>query len=133
MTTMTLDQDKKRFVEWRSKRQRRGPIPEELWQIACSHIPSIGITRVAREFRLNDTKLREKALQAGIAPAKSGKQQITLPENVAFQEVTLDRMFIPPASSPCIVMERPDGMRIRIEGQLPDADYVSKLAACFLR
>jgi len=88
---------------------------------------------VAREFRLNDTKLREKALQAGIVLARLGKRHIAQPENVTFQEVTLDRMFIPPASSPSIVMERPDGMRMRIEGRLPDADYVSKLAACFLR
>jgi len=133
MANTTLNQDKQRFAEWRSQRQSRQPIPDALWHLACHHISTLGITRVAREFHLNDTKLREKALQAGIATAKPGKRQITQPENVAFQEVTLGRMFIPPASSPSIVMERPDGMRMRIEGQLPDADYVSKLAACFLR
>jgi len=133
MTDTTLNQDKQRFAEWRSQRRSRQPIPDALWHLACNHISTLGITRVAREFHLNDTKLREKALQAGIALAKRGKRQIAQPENVTFQEVTLDRMFIPPASSPSIVMERPDGMRIRIEGQLPDADYLSKLAACFLR
>ena len=133
MTHISLDKDKQRFAEWRSQRQGRQPIPNALWHLACHHISTLGITRVAREFHLNDTKLREKALQAGIAPAKPGKRQIAQPENMAFQEVTLDRMFVPLASSPSIVMERPDGMRIRIEGQLPDADYVSKLAACFLR
>ena len=133
MTNMTLNQDKQRFAEWRSQRRSRQRIPDALWHIACNHISTLGITRVAREFRLNDTKLREKAVQASIALAKRGKRQIAQPENVTFQEVTLDRMFIPPASSPSIVMERPDGMRIRIEGQLPDADYLSKLVACFLR
>ena len=132
MADTTLDQDKQRFAEWRSQRQSRQPIPDALWHLACNHIPALGITRVARECRLNDTKLREKALQAGIVLAKLGKRHIAEPENVTFQEVTLDRMFIPPASSPSIVMERPDGMRMRIEGRLPDADYVSKLAACFL-
>jgi len=29
-----------------------------------------------------------------------------------------------------LLLERPDGMRVRIEGQLPDAEYVGKLAAC---
>lgn len=133
MADTTLDQNKQRFADWRSQRKSRQPIPDALWHLACNHISTLGITRVAREFRLNDTKLREKALQAGIALAKSGKRQIAQPENVTFQEVTLDRMFIPPASNPSIVMERPDGMRMRIEGRLPDADYVSKLAACFLR
>ncbi len=61
MASMTLDQDKQRFAEWRSQRQQRQPIPDELWHLACNHISTLGITRVAREFRLNDTKLREKA------------------------------------------------------------------------
>jgi hypothetical protein len=59
MTDMTLNQDKKRFTEWRSRRNGRQPIPENLWRIACNPISTLGITRVAREFRLNDTKLRE--------------------------------------------------------------------------
>ena len=133
MTNMTLDQDKRRFAEWRSQRQRRQPIPEDLWRIACSHISSIGITRVAREFRLNDTKLREKAIQSGIVLSRLGKQEITRPKKVTFQEISLDRMLMPAISGVSLVLERPDGMRVRIEGQLPDPEYVSKLAACFLR
>ena len=131
MASMTLDQDKQRFAEWRSQRQQRQPIPDGLWRVACNHISTLGISRVAREFRLNDTKLREKAIQAGIVLARRGKQEIARPKKVAFQEISLDRMFVPP--TPSLVLERPDGMRVRIEGQLPDPEYVSKLAACFLR
>ena len=133
MTNMTLDQDKRRFSEWRSQRQRRQPIPEDLWRIACNHISALGITRVAREFRLNDTKLRNKAIQAGVAFSRLGKQEITRPKKVTFQEISLDRMLMPAISGVSLVLERPDGMRVRIEGQLPDPEYVSKLAACFLR
>ena len=133
MTNMTLDQDKRRFAEWRSQRQRRQPIPEDLWRIACNHISALGITRVAREFRLNDTKLRNKAIQAGVAFSRLGKQEITRPKKVTFQEISLDRMLMPAISGVSLVLERPDGMRVRIEGQLPDPEYVSKLAACFLR
>jgi hypothetical protein len=133
MTNMTLDQDKRRFAEWRSQRQRRQPIPEDLWRIACNHISALGITRVAREFRLNDTKLRNKAIQAGIAFSRLGKQEITRPKKVTFQEISLDRMLMPAISGVSLVLERPDGMRVRIEGQLPDPEYVSNLAACFLR
>jgi hypothetical protein len=86
---------------------------------------------VAREFRLNDTKLRKKAVQAGIVLARRGKRKNPRSKRVAFQEISLDRMFAPPI--PSLILERPDGMRVRIEGQLPDAEYVSKLAACFLK
>ena len=90
MANTTLHQDKQRFAEWRSQRKGRQPIPEALWHLACNHISTLGITRVAREFRLNDSKLREKALQAGTVLARLGKRQIAQPENMAFQEVTLD-------------------------------------------
>ena len=133
MTDIKLDQDKQRFAEWRSQRQHRRPIPEDLWQIACNHISALGITRVAREFHLNDTKLREKAIHAGIVPSRVGKQEVARSEKVSFQELSLERMLMPAISGLSLVLERPDGMRVRIEGQLPDPEYVGKLAACFLR
>ena len=133
MANTTLDKDKQRFAEWKSQRQHRQPIPDELWRVACNHISTLGITRVAREFRLNDNKLREKAIQAGLILSRLGKQEIPRPKRGTFQEISLERMFVPPIPVPSLVLERPDGMRVRIEGQLPDAEYVSKLAACFLR
>jgi hypothetical protein len=131
--TNTLDQDKKRFTEWRSQRECRQPIPEDLWRIACNHISTLGITRAAREFGLNYTKLREKAIQAGIVLSRAGKKEIAPPKKVTFQEISLERMLMPAISGLSLVLEWPDGMRVRIEGQLPDPEYVGKLAACFLR
>lgn len=133
MANITLDQDKQRFAEWRSRRNGRETIPEDLWRLACRHIPSLGITRVAREFRLNDNKLREKALREGITLARLGKQDSAQPEKVAFQEISLSRVFAPPIPSPSLILERPDGTRVRIEGQLPDPEYVGKLVACLWR
>jgi hypothetical protein len=133
MASTNLDQDKQRFAEWRSQRQGRQLIPDELWQVACNHISTLGITRVAREFRLSDSKLRKKAIEAGIVLPRLEKRKITRPRKTAFQEISLDRMFVPSMAAPSLVLERPDGMRVRIEGQLPDAEYVSKLAACFLK
>ena len=131
MGSINLDQDKQRFAEWRSQRQGRQLIPDELWQVACNHISTLGITRVAREFHLSDSKLRKKAIEAGIVLPRLGKRKISRPRKTGFREISLDRMFVPP--TPSIVLERPDGMRVRIEGQLPNAEYVSKLAACFLK
>jgi hypothetical protein len=133
MTDMKLDQDKQRFAEWRSQRRHRQPIPEDLWRIACNHISVLGITRVAREFHLNDTKLRKKAIQAGIALSRVERQEVARSEKVSFQEISLNHMLMPAISGLSLVLEWPDGMRVRIEGHLPDPEYVSKLAACFLR
>ena len=133
MANMNLDQDKQRFAEWRSRRNGRETIPEDLWHLACRHIPSLGITRVAREFRLNDSKLREKAVREGVSLARLGRQSSTQMGKVAFQEISLNGMFVPPIPGPSLILERPDGTRVRIEGQLPDPEYVGKLAACLWR
>jgi len=64
MANITVEQDKPRFAEWKSQRHQRQPIPDELWRFPCNQISTFGFTRVAHEFRLNDTRLCEKATQA---------------------------------------------------------------------
>ncbi len=128
MATRSLEKDKARFAEWRRQKQGREPIPEELWRIASAHIGGLSVNRVSREFRLSFSRLREKAEEFGIELSKGGRRRAGATE-VAFQELPLKAMFAGPASVPCVVLERGDGLRVRIEGQLPDADYVSKLAA----
>ena len=130
MAKKSLEKDKERFTEWRSQKHGREVIPDELWQIASQHIPRLGLNRVAQEFRLNFSRLREKAQEAGVGLLKPRRERVVGATEVAFQELPLDRMLLRPPSGLCLVLERPDGMRVRIEGQLPDADYVGKLAAC---
>jgi hypothetical protein len=132
MTDTNFNQDKQRFVEWRSSRKHRESIPEDLWRRAYNHIPALGITRVARAFRLDIRKLRDKAVQAGVIPVKHRHQTTPQSEKTAFQEISLNNMFMPPILNTGLVLERPDGMRVRIEGQLPDPEYVGKLVACFV-
>ena len=130
MAERNLEKDKERFAEWRSQKHGREPIPHELWQIVSAHIPTLGLNRVAKEFRLNFSQLREKAQQFGVELPKARRDRVAGAREVAFQELALNAMFVPPHSVQCLVLERPDGIRVRIEGQLPDADYVGKLAAC---
>ncbi len=132
MANRNLERDKERFAEWRSQKRGREAIPDELWRIASAHIPTLGLNRVAQEFHLDFSRLREKAQQSGVS-LPTRRDRVVRSREVAFQELPLDRMLLTPPSGLCLVLERPDGMRLRIEGQLPDADYVSKLAACFLR
>jgi hypothetical protein len=131
MATISLEQDKERLAEWRRQKQGRGRIPNELWQMIGVHIPTLGLNSVAQEFGLDLSRLREKAQQLGIALGKS-KREVSATE-VAFQELALNGVFGATPHVPCVVLERPDGIRVRIEGQLPDADYVGKLAACLAK
>ncbi len=130
MAKRSLEKDKERFAEWRSQKHGREAIPDELWRIASEHVPTLGLSGVAQEFRLNFGRLREKAQQLGIGLSKPRRARVVDAPQVAFQEVPLNGIFVTPHSGPSLVLERPDGMRVRIEGQLPDADYVGKLAAC---
>jgi hypothetical protein len=129
MADMKLEQDKQLFAEWRAQRKHRESIPEDLWQRASSHIPELGISRVASEFHLNADRLRMKALHAGITLPK---RKSAAPKKEVFQEIPLNSMFALPISCAGLIIERPDGMRVRIEGQLPDPEYVGKLAACLM-
>ena len=133
MAKRSLERDKERFAAWRAQKHGRERIPDELWQIASAHIPTVGTNRVAQEFRLDFVRLREKAKQSGMGLAKSRRDKAVGATEVAFQELPLNGMLAAPHSVPCLVLERPDGIRLRIEGQLPDADYVGKLAAWLWR
>ena len=130
MATTNLEKDKARFAEWRRQKQGREPIPEELWQMAAAHIGGMSVNRVSREFRLSFSKLRDKAQQFGVGLPKAGRKRVAGAAKVAFQELPLREMFAAPPAVQCLLLEGPDGMRVRIEGQLPEAEYVGKLAAC---
>ena len=66
-SSLELIKDKKHFDAWRSQGPNRRAVPEWLWKLAVSHIPRYGLNRVSREFRLNYTKLKEKARQVSLA------------------------------------------------------------------
>ena len=130
MATRSLEKDKQRFAEWRRQKHGRERIPDELWRMASGHIGTLSLNRVAQEFGLDFVRLREKAQQFGVSSPKIRRDRVAGGSEVAFQELPLNGMFVAPHSVQCLVLERGDGIRVRIEGQLPDADYVGKLAAC---
>ncbi len=72
----------------------------------------------------------EKAQEFGIELFRGKRKRVRNETEVAFQVLPLNAMLAAPASLPCLSLERPDGMRVRIEGQLPDTEYVGRLAAC---
>lgn len=70
--TPTIEDVKRQFEAWRNAREPRQPIPAALWDAAASLCDSHRPYIVARELRLNYTKLRDHALKtepAAKAPA----------------------------------------------------------------
>jgi hypothetical protein len=133
MAKRSLEKDKERIAEWRAHKQAGERIPDELWKIASLNIPTLGLNGVAQEFHLDFARLREKAEQFGVDRPVVRRRRVGGAAGITFQELPLNGMLAAAHPVPCVVLERPDGIRVRIEGQLPDADYVGKLAACLWR
>jgi len=79
--------------------------------------PRYDLNRVSREFRLNYTKLKEKAPQFGPALQKPESIAPSFVE-VAFPEATVG--FPHPAARVRLVLEGGDGSRLCLEGEPPD-------------
>jgi hypothetical protein len=58
-----------RFEEWRSSRSGKGPIPDELWELAINAARQHGVNRAAQQLRLDAGKL--KRLLVGAEPRRS--------------------------------------------------------------
>jgi hypothetical protein len=71
--TLTLDEVRARFEEWRKNRQGKSPIPDELWSAAVQVARKDGVNRTAAELHLDGGKLKRlmvgKATQGKPAPA----------------------------------------------------------------
>ena len=62
--TTTLARVEKRFLYWRKTRQKRRPIPDKLWGIACDLAKTLPTTKICKRLGLNcnDFKRRLKQL-----------------------------------------------------------------------
>jgi hypothetical protein len=126
--TEKLLEDKKRFASWRRNREKKGPIPAALWEVAVVHAKELGINRVCREFRLNHTQLKRKVQERGSGRAQS---QTTAP---SFVELAWPAAVARKTSEPValrLVLERADGGRICVEGARPDLVFVQGLIGTF--
>lgn len=136
-----LEDDRQAFARWRANRRARQPIPANLWEAALRHVPQLGLSQTAREFRLNYSLLKKKAAAAGLsfpADKRSSIPAALTAQPAAFQEISLPWLASSPWAdsariSPGLVLERPDGARLKIEGLLPDLAYFEQLSTLFFR
>ncbi len=107
---LTLDRVEKQFKHWRRTREKKGAIPEALWEAAVSLHSDYSLCQISKVLRLgyNDLKHRVQAQRSTFQPSPSGS---------AFVELDLSE---PMYSAECIVeMKDQKGatMRMHFKGK----------------
>ena len=54
-----LEEVRERFEEWRDSRDKRGRIPDALWQAAATLYPAYSLHKIAKALHLNQSKLKQ--------------------------------------------------------------------------
>ena len=128
-STLTLEAVAQRFKQWRSVKKKGERIPEHLWNEAVELVGTYGVSQVTRTLRLSGRDLNKRRGLIGTGRRRRGSDGET-----AFVE--LDRSLVgqvvgPDISAPWMELERPDGLRLRIQ-PTPGADLLA-LVERFMR
>ena len=73
--TVTLEELKGRFGEWRQNRRGRATIPEELWAAAVEVARREGVSRIATELHLGWSDLKQRIAAAGSVSRRAARTQ----------------------------------------------------------
>jgi hypothetical protein len=68
INSLTIEEVRSRFEDWRRNRQGKAAIPNELWLAAIALAHKNGVNRTAAELRLDGGKLKRLMVAAGAAP-----------------------------------------------------------------
>ena len=101
---------KSRFEDWRRTREKKGPIPDDLWDAAISIAKKFGVAKVALELRLDYNKLK----RLSVRPELSHHQR-----NPEFIEVT--QPYVSPVHQCDISIrkEEPGKVHVQIQSTSP--------------
>ena len=119
----------RRFESWRSVREPRERIPEELWELTAKLATEFGINRTARALRLDYVRVKQRTearreLQPEAAPQAAAKTEFVEIRSGAF------------AHERCgcsIVAQDGNGAVLRIELDAIDGDSLGTLLSRFAR
>ena len=106
-----LEEIRERFDQWRHNRNKRGRIPDALWQGAATLYPAYSLHQIAKALHLNQSKLKQYVHeQQGVS---------SLPATpAAFIDLGISDALITPCES-IVEMQHQNGarMRIQVKGQ----------------
>ena len=111
--TLTLEEVAKHFKQWRSVKKKRERIPDHLWNEAVSLVGAYGVTEVTRTLRLSGTDLNKRR-----GMSVTGQHRQRSGGGMAFVEIdpaVVDKALRPEATTVWMELERPDGLRLRIQ------------------
>ena len=110
---LTLPEVADHFQQWRNKKQPGERIPDQLWREAISLVGANGVTQITRTLCLSGTDFnkRRRLIEADqCQPDTAGE--------AAFVEINpqhMDHPQEPTAAAGWLELERPDGLRLRIQ------------------
>ena len=116
-TTVSLEEVKARFEEWRRNRKGKAPIPDELWAAAAELARTEGVSRTSTELSVEWNHLKRRMAAASGASSK--------PAPPRFVELAAPRGE---SLAECVI--ELEGRRAKLRIQLKDvsASYLAKLS-----
>jgi hypothetical protein len=124
-----LSEARKAFDQWRNNRQKREPIPDELWTMAVQLLEHYPVTLVKRELRLNLTQLRKQ--QRAILKQKPAQQLSR--EQPSFIQLN---QLLPQLKDPSdfqLHIHREDGASLTVSLPSSQSDLLRHLVTTFIQ
>jgi len=81
--SVTIEEVKARFDQWRQSRQGRSRIPDELWAAAGELARQHGVNKISRVLRLEFNHLKRMAESARRVPSAKARKQPAFVELIA--------------------------------------------------
>lgn len=117
---------RERFKRWRERRQKRGRVPEELWEAAGRVVQENAVSRVSRELGLNYRTLKMRVEKEGF------DQVINRDLGSEFVELDFSEVSIPGIE--CVVeVEEANGAKMRMHLKNVKGISPKELVAVFLQ
>jgi hypothetical protein len=115
--TVSLEQAKARFEEWRQNRKGKAPIPDELWSAATEVARKEGVSRTSTELRVEWNELKRRMTTATGVSRRTARPAFV--ELVAPQAESLSECAIELEGGRC-------KLRIQLKGA--SASYLATLS-----
>jgi hypothetical protein len=109
----TLPEVADHFQQWRNMKQPGERIPDRLWREAISLVGAYRVTQITRALRLSGTDFNKRRRLI-----ETSQRQPDAAGATTFVEINpqlMDRSLEPAAAAGWLELERPDGLRLRIQ------------------
>ena len=115
--TVSLEEVKARFEEWRRNRKGKAPIPDELWAAAAEVARREGVSRTSTELRVEWNHLKRRMAAADRTSSE--------PKPPRFVELVAPR---DESVSECVIELEGPHSKLRIQLKDASASYLAKLS-----